>query len=364
MAFIQQVEPLVTAREAEAARDYIMSGGWLTEFRQTAMFEDEIAAFLDVPHCVVVPSGTVALYLALRACGIGPGDRVIVPDYTMIATPNAVRWVGAEVVLAEIDPETMCLNLEDVRPDASIRALVYVSINGRAGDMSEVRRFCRCHGLFLIEDACQAMGSRASDLRHLGCSGDVGCFSFSPHKIITTGQGGALVMHDADLCERVRKLKDFHRVAPATDRHDDLGFNFKFTDLQAVIGREQIKDITRRVDRKKWIYESYFERLKDIPEIDWLPVNQDHVVPWFVDILLPSESVRDTLLTSLRESDIGSRPFYPPVHTQPMYAGQGPFPVTESLASRGLWLPSSLGIAEHEIDRVCSAIAGFFGRAG
>ncbi len=365
MRFIPQVEPLISRREADAARDYLLSGGWLTEFRKTAVFEERIAAAVGVPHCVATPSGTTALYLALLACGIGPGDKVIVPNYTMIASPNVVRWVGAEVVLADIDPGTMCMNMDSIpEVDGPVRALMYVAINGRAGDMRRVRRFCRDHGLILVEDACQAMGSATPEGEYLGSIGDVGCFSFSPHKIITTGQGGAVLTHDAGLAGRARKLKDFHRTAPATDRHDGLGFNFKFTDLQAVVGLEQMKAMDWRMRRKREIYRAYLDRLGELEAVTFLPCDLGHVVPWFVDILLPSREIRDALRSRLREAGIGSRPFYPPVSHQPMYggsAGRGTYPVSEDMAGRGLWLPSSIGLETGEIDRVCAVIRGFFG---
>ncbi len=364
MSFIHQVEPYISEGEADALAAYLRSGGWLTEFTHTQAFEEAISAFLGVRHCIAVPNGTVALYLGLVAAGIGPGDKVLVPDYTMIASPNAVRWTGADVVLVDIEPSTMCLDLDAIPMDSDVRAMMYVSINGRSGDMLAVQRFCRQHGLLLFEDACQSFGSM-SEGQHLGTLGKAGCFSFSPHKIITTGQGGALVTDDEQLFIRAKRLKDFHRTAPATDWHDGMGYNFKFTDIQAVIGNEQIRTITWRIQRKKQIYADYVDRLREVNEVAFLPADPEDVCPWFVDVLLPTTTVRDTLRTHLKAAGIATRPFYPPIHHQPMYADEGgTFPVAESMASRGLWLPSSLGLTGQDIDRVCLAVRDFFGAHG
>ncbi|MHC4278425.1 MAG: DegT/DnrJ/EryC1/StrS family aminotransferase, partial [Planctomycetota bacterium] len=243
--FIHQVEPYVTEHEADAVGQYLSSGGWLTEFRKTEEFEKMLADFSGVKYSTVVTSGTVALYLSLLASGIGRGDKVIVPNYTMIATINAVKWAGAEPVIIDVEPSTLCINTEKIKPDPSCKALIHVSINGRSGKMAEVVEFCEDNNLVLIEDACQSLGSKCGD-RYLGTFGEIGVFSFTPHKIITTGQGGATVTDDEGLYRRIKKLKDFHRTAPGTDWHDGLGYNFKFTDLQAVVGIEQMKIIEFR----------------------------------------------------------------------------------------------------------------------
>jgi perosamine synthetase len=356
--FIPQVEPYLTEAEARAAAEYLRSGGWLTEFRQTERLVEMVTSLVGARHGAMVTSGTVALYLALKALGLGPGDEVVVPNYTMIATINAVVWVGARPVLADVEPDTLCLDLETVRLCRHTRALIYVPINGRHGDMARVVEFCREHGLYLVEDAAQALGARAGD-KYLGTFGDIGVYSFTPHKIVTTGQGGMLVTDDDELIGRIRKLKDFHRTAPASDWHDGVGFNFKFTDLQAVVGIEQMKTIAWRVQRKKEIYARYQQGLSGCKGVEMLPTDLEECPPWFVDVLLPDQATRDELVAFLKERGIGSRPFYPPLSFQPMYQelGRGSFPVSEELAPRGLWLPSSLGLSDEQIQHVCQALA-------
>ncbi|WP_300156518.1 DegT/DnrJ/EryC1/StrS family aminotransferase [Solidesulfovibrio sp.] len=366
MDFLHQVAPVLTGTEAAALKEYLDSGGWLTEFRQTQLFETMLAEYVGVGHCTVVTSGTVALYCALLAAGVGPGDTVLVPNYTMIATPNAVAWTGATPALVDVEPDTLCLDLGAVAPDVKAAAMLYVPINGRCGDMDAVVRFCRERGMVLIEDACQALGSNWRG-RRLGSFGQAGAYSFTPHKIITTGQGGAVATDDDAFAARLAKVKDFHRTAPATDEHDGLGFNFKFTDLQAVVGIEQLKDIAARVERKKAIYGWFREMLDPVAAVEMLPTNLEDTAPWFVDVLLPSARDRDALRGHLKARGIGSRPFYPPVNHQPMYAaahGAGSLPVSEGLAVRGLWLPSSLDLTREQAGRVCLAIEEFFTGGG
>jgi len=361
MNFIHQVEPYITENEIKSVTEYLSSGGWLTEFKKTEEFEQMLSDFLGAKYSVVLTSGTVALYLSLLAMGLKEGDKVIVPNYTMIATVNAVKWASAEPVLVDVNPTNLCMDIGKIEVDLSCKALIYVSINGRGGNMDEVVRFCKRNNLVLIEDACQSLGSKWNN-KYLGTFGNVGIFSFTPHKIVTTGQGGAVVTNDEELYRKIKKLKDFHRTAPATDWHDGLGFNFKFTDLQAVIGIEQMKTIDYRIKKKKEIYQRCREKLNDSKEVNFLPINLDETTPWFVDILLPNGELRDNLITYLKKNNIGSRPFYPPINHQPLYSSfeRGSFPISESMAYRGLWLPSSVGISEYKIDYFCDKIIKFF----
>jgi len=351
MRFINQVEPYITEKEIQAVDEYMRSGGWITEFEKTTLFERMIAEFLGVKYAVVVPNGTIGLYLALLAAGIGRGDSVIVPDYTMIASPNSVIWANAEVLLCDTERETLCLDIEKVKPRKDTRALMYVSINGRCGDMDEIVDYCKDHGLILIEDACQSFGSKWKG-RYMGTFGDIGIFSFSPHKIITTGQGGAIVTNNEEYYSKVKKLKDFSRVKPGVDIHTGIGYNFKFTDLQAVLGIEQLKSIDFRIQKKREIYKEYMNILSERRgHFSFLPIDLSQVVPWFVDVICGVP--RDTVIKALTDNRIGSRPFYPPIHSQEPYRRYGgSFPVTEELASKGLWLPSSLSLNHEDIQRI------------
>ena len=357
MNLVNQIEPYITENEKKAVSDYMDSGGWLTEYKKTEEFEQMIADFLGVKYAVVVTSGTAALYLALRALGMEKYDTVIVPDFTMIATPNAVRWADSRVKLCDIERETLCLNLDKIETWFHAKAVIYVPINGRSGDMDKVVDYCKRYDIYLIEDACQAFGSKYNG-KYLGTFGEVGVFSFSPHKIITTGQGGAVVTDNEDIYDKVKKLKDFYRTKPGVDVHTDIGYNFKFTDLQAVIGIEQLKGIYERTYWKKITYKGYEQCLEDVDFLEMLSTDLTDTVPWFVDILLKGVD-REKFISYLKANGIGSRPFYPPVSHQAPYSVNLTFATVADISSRGLWLPSSIGITLEEIEYVCDVIKKF-----
>lgn len=362
MDFIPQMEPWFDENEANALNDYMKQGGWVTEFKKTREFERQLADFTGAKYCSVVSNGTISLTLALMACGVGPGDEVIVPDYTMVATPNAVKLAGAEVVFADISPDTLCLDFEKTKAAVTgrTRAIMLVTINGRyPAEMDDVVKFCKQHGLRLIEDAAQSLGS-FKDGKHLGLFGEIGSFSFSAPKVITTGQGGALVTDDADLIEKIRKLRDFGRASGGSDHYLSMGWNFKFTDIQAVIGLEQMKKLPGRVERKKKIYGLYEENLRGVSGLSMIPTNLGNTSPWFIDVLVRNGR-REELMAYLKDRNIGSRPFYPALHAEPAYALKGSYPVAELVAREGLWLPSSSKLTDEQVVTICREIQIFFG---
>jgi perosamine synthetase len=359
MSFIPQSEPWFDDNEANALKAYIESQGWGTEFRKTAELEEALQEFTGARRCVMTTSGTVSLTLALLAAGVTAGDEVIVPDLTMIATANAAKLIGAVPVFVDIEPKT--LNLDISLVEAAItprtRAVVHVSLNGRSNDIPALLALCQKTGATLVEDAAQSLGSYHGGA-HLGTIGDIGCLSFSTPKIISTGQGGAVLINDEALAAGVRTLKDFGRASGGNDIHDSIGFNFKFTDFQAVIGLEQMKKLSWRIDRKKDIWNRFRDQLSAIAEISWIDTDTDFVTPWFIDIFVED---RDGLARHLKENDIGSRPIYPPLHSQKAYGREDlSFPVTEHFAARGLWLPSSSKLLDHEIDHITATIHSFF----
>lgn len=361
MKRIQQMEPWIGNEEKQAVAEYLDSGAWLTEFKRTREFEQMIASFVASRYASVVSNGTVSLTIALMALGIGYGDEVIVPDYTMIASANGVVMAGASPVLVDIDPSNLCIDLEKAEKAITPRTkgIMYVSINGRCADMNQVVSFARVHDLSLIEDAAQSLGSRCRG-KHLGTFGEVGSFSFSVPKVITTGQGGALVTDDSDLFNRISKIKDFGRSKGGVDYHEIFGFNAKFTDLQAVIGIEQMKKLEWRVQRKKELYKLYRELLQDVGQMKFIDTNLEDCSPWFVDILLDEPPTRDGLASFLNEREIGSRPFYPAIHTQPPYSlVKGDFPNSDYVSQRGLWLPSSSFLSDSDVERICQVIRSF-----
>lgn len=355
------MEPWFGREEKKAIIDYLDEDGWMTEFKRTQLFEQMIAEYTKVKHCVVVNNGTVSLTLAALAVGVKAGDEVIVPNYTMIATPNSVLLFGAKPVFVDVERATLCLDIQKVKKAITkkTKAIMLVSSNGRypASGIEAFVRLCKQHNLILIEDSAQSLGSHYPDGRHIGSVGAVGSFSFSAPKVVSTGQGGALITNDDDIARRLRKLKDFGRTSGGTDLHDSIGYNFKFTELQACLGIEQMKKLAWRVKRKKEIYRLYKKLLRGIKEISFFEQDLVHTTPWFIDVLVER---REALMKFLKENGVGTRLMYPPINKQQAYRYKGEYPVSNLVGEKGLWLPSASQLTDREVRRVCAAIATFY----
>ncbi len=358
---IPQMEPWFDDAEANAVFEYMKSGGWLMEFKKTAELEQKISEFTGAKYCVVTVNGTISLVLALLALDLKPGDEILIPAVTMIASPNSAKLIGVQPVLVDIEPKTLCLDLNKAKKaiTSKTKAVMYVPLNGRSGNMDEVVKFCRDHNLFLIEDSAQALGCYYQG-KHLGTFGQIGSFSFSVPKIITMGQGGALVTNDENLYAKMKKIKDFGRVKGGIDIHDDWGWNFKYTDLQAVVGLEQMKKLSWRVNRKKEIYKLYEQELNGLKEIEMITTNLQDTAPWLIDIFIENP---EKLAAHLKERSIGTRLHYPAINTQKIYKDEyvgKSFPVSEHYGSRGLWLPSASKLTDDDVRYITDSIKSFF----
>lgn len=360
---IYQMQPQIGKEEQQAVSVYLKSGGWLTEFKKTEEFEKMLAKFVGAKYACCVNNGTVSLFVALQALGIGRGDEVIVPNLTMIASANAVILAGAKPVLVDINEQNLCLDLDLIKKAITkkTKALMFVSFNGRSPNMDKIVSFCKANNLYLIEDAAQSLGATWKG-KHLGTFGEVGSFSFSAPKIITTGQGGALVTNSDALIKKIRQIKDFGRLKSGVDEHIALGYNFKFTDLQAVIGIEQMKKLPSRVERKKQIYSIYRKTLSSLKQVFFIPTDLGDTPPWFIDVLVEN---KEKLIEYLAKNQIGSRPFYPPIHTQAPYKTwseykNAHFPVSSKVSSKGLWLPSSVSLTDKIILYICNVAKKFY----
>lgn len=359
MKTIHQMEPWI-GKEEEQEVLRVLRSGWITEAAETKLFEQKVADFLGVTYVSVVSNGTVSLTIALLAMGIGKGDEVIVPDLTMVATPNAVVLAGASPVFVDIERENLCMDLSAVERAITkkTRVIIPVALNGRAPDMVRVLALAKKYKLRVLEDAAQAFGSKWKG-KYLGTFGDIGSFSFSTPKVITTGQGGALVINNKDYYYKIIRIKDFGRVNRNSQDHDKIGYNFKFTDLQAAIGVVQMDKLSWRIERKKEMYRLYQKALAGVPEVTFLPTNLDDVSPWFIDIIVPDPR---KLTAYLKKHGIGAREFYPAIHTTKPYKGAGSFPNSRWAADHGLWLPSSSNLTDSAILRVCHAIKEYYAR--
>ena len=353
--------PEMTGGEFERLRD-VVDRNYVNDGPLSREFEAQIARRLGVAHGVAVTNGTSAIALALMACGVGPGDEVIVPDFTFIATANAARLAGATVVLADVHPTRMTLTLDTVKSlmTPRTRAVVPVDVNGRAADYRGLETFCRENGIALVTDSCEAMGSFSGG-RAMGSFGDAGCLSFSPNKTLTSGQGGMVLTNSRALNDRLLELKDQGRRARGTggdDLHPVMGYNFKFSDLHAAVALAQLDAFDRRIqksiERDRW----YRQALDGLPGVEF-PANEPGEVLQWTDVLLER---RDHVRNSLLERKIDSRPYWLPIHRQnPYRLDDDAFRVTCDLSKRALWLPSSFSITEDDVARVADGIRSAIG---
>ncbi len=355
------MEPWFSIEEKEALNHYMDEGGWLTEFKRTSEFEKRIAEYTGAKHCIVVNNGTISLTLMAMAAGIKAGDEVIIPNYTMIATPNSVKMFGAVPVFVDVERETLCMDIENVKKAITTRtkAIFFVNANGRypKAGIEAFQALCSDHGLILLEDAAQSLGSMYPDGRHQGTVGLAGSFSFSAPKIITTGQGGAIITNDDEMEFKIRRLKDFGRSGGGNDVHDSIGYNFKFTEMQAVIGNEQMKKLPWRVERKKEILKLYKSQLADVPEVSFFDQNLQYTTPWFIDVFTQH---RENLQKYLKEQQIGTRTMYPPINKQVAYQVDGEHSVSNKVGTHGLWLPSASQLTNDQISYITNAIHKFY----
>lgn len=340
--------------------DQVIESGFLNDGPLTEKFEAQIADFLGVPYAVALTSCTAGLYLSLMALGIGNGDEVLVPDITFIATANAVKMTGAQPVLVDVDLVTFCISAEDAKKKITPRtkAIIPVHVTGRPSNIPALLELCKEHNIHMVEDAAEALGS-ASFGGYMGTHGITGCFSLSPAKTITTGQGGLIVTKDETIHARLRELKDQGRPKRGTggdDVHSALGFNFKFTDLQSAVGLAQFATLEDRIKRLRRNYEIYSEVLDNCPGIR-LPKFDlaDGACPQWTDVYV--EKGRDELHQHLKEQKMDCRKFWFPIHTQNTYKQDGStFANSIAVSNNAMWLPSSLSLTDDDIRSVCKAI--------
>jgi len=332
------------------------------EGKLTEDFEEKICGLLGCKHAVAVTSATAAMFISLKALGIGHGDEVIVPDVTFIATANAVDLCGAKPILVDVNPKSLTIDAASFSKaiTSKTKAVIPVHVSGRAANMKEICSIADNNGLYVVEDAAEAFMSKHHG-KYLGTFGKTGCFSFSAHKTITTGQGGIIVTDDHDLCVCLKSLKDQGRPQKGTggdDIHNTIGYNFKFTDLQAAVGLGQLAYLDQRIERMCSIYKIYKERLKGLKNISVFGFDiENGEVPQWTDVLVND---RDELDQYLRDRGIDCRRYWFPLHSQQAYKlSDDHFPHSTPLMPKALWLPSAYTLTDDDIDTVCNYIKEF-----
>jgi perosamine synthetase len=361
LPFLPVAEPDLGPLEEQYVLEALRSG-WVSSMGAFIdRFEREFAALCGVDHCIALANGTVALHVALVARGIGPGDEVIVPDLTFVASAAAVVHAGATPVLVDVDSTSMCLDPELVEAAISprTRAIIPVHLFGHPAPMLELREIAQRHGLFLLEDAAEAHGAKLAG-RPAGSLGDAATFSFYGNKLITTGEGGCITTNDAAFARRVRFLKD-HAMSP--DRryfHPEVGFNYRMTNLQAALGCAQLQRFPALLAAKSALLTLYRDAMRG-SDIVLNPSRPDcDPVCWLVVALLPPERSIEQLRLALREREIDTRPVFVPLHRLPPYekcrlvTRDGS--VAARLSSSGLCLPSSGKLTRADVTRVATAL--------
>jgi perosamine synthetase len=326
-------------------------------------FEKEFARVCGTRYGVATTSGTTALHLALTTMNVGPGDEVIIPTFTMIATANSVRYTGATPVL--VDSERKTWNMDTARIEAKItektKVIMVVHTYGHPCDMDAVQRLADKHGLFVLEDAAEAHGAVYKG-RKVGSLGDAACFSFYANKIITTGEGGMITTNNEEFYRKAANLRDH---AFSTERHfwhKYQGFNYRMTNIQAAVGLAQVEKFDELVGRRIRHAELYSSLLRGVKGITLPPVTEGiRNVFWMYSIIVEDDFgvSRDELRRRLAKRGIETRTFFIPIHLQPLYhkhyQGQK-FPVAEEFCRKGMYLPSASGLADEEIEFVCRSV--------
>jgi len=353
-------EPDLSGKELEYAAECVRSG-WISSLgAYVTRFESSFASFCGARHGVATANGTAAIHLALVALGIKPGDEVIVPTLTFVASANAVTYTGARPVFADSDAATWTISPQDIERKIGprTRAVLVVHLYGHPVDMAPILDIARKHKLWVIEDAAEAHGTEYRG-RRVGNLGDVGTFSFYGNKTITTGEGGMIVTDDDNLRARLTLLRDQAMSPERRYWHDEIGFNYRLTNLQAAIGVAQLERIETFLARKRAIARCYADLLADVPGLTLAPEAPWAKSSFWMYTVLVEDGFpldRDRLAAHLAEQGIDTRPVFHPMHTLPPYRAAGPFPVAENLARRGINLPSSVRLTDAQIQRVAGAI--------
>ena len=364
--FIPVNEPVLDGNEKKYLNECIDTGWISSEGPFIREFEERFAKRVGRAHGIAVCNGSAALDAAAAALDLGEGDEVIMPTFTIISCASAVSRLGAVPVLIDCDPGTF--NMDVTRIEERItdrtRAIMAVHIYGLPVDMDPVLDIAERHGLDVIEDAAEMIGQDYKG-RPCGSLGRISTFSFYPNKHVTTGEGGMIVTDDDALAERCRGLRNLAMKAPRRFVHDELGWNFRMTNLQAAVGLAQLERLDEFVPRKRRIFDRYTELLSGVKGIQLPIAATDYAsnINWVYGIVL-DDSVpfdADEAMKRLAATNVGTRPFFWPMHEQPVYRSMGLFdgevyPNAERIARRGFYLPSGLALTDEQMVRVASAV--------
>lgn len=360
--------PSITQKEIDYVTDAVTNAWYENANVYHERFERSFAEYVGVSRAVTLPSCTSAIHLSLLAMGVGPGDEVIVPDLTWIASAAPITYVGATTVFADVDRKTWCLSADSL--DAAItprtKAVIIVDLYGNMPDLHSLVAVARKHGIAVIEDAAEAAGAEF-DGRKAGSFGDTGVFSFHGSKTLTTGEGGMLVTNDDELCKRVLFLRD-HGRRPGDKQfwNTEVAYKYKMSSMQAALGLAQLERLDELIDRKREIFAWYREELESVEEIElnYEMPNAKNAY-WMVTVVLNKNLgiEKDQLQQQLSDRQIDCRPFFHPLSSIPAYANSPEAAVARErnamayeISPFGLNLPSGLNLTRDNVKYVCDAL--------
>lgn len=327
-------------------------------------FEQTITDYLGVDHAIAVSSGTAGLHLAVRALGIGEGDEVITTPFSFVASSNCILYERARPVFADIEPDT--LNIDPAQVESLVtqntKAILPVHVFGHPADMDALNDIAARHGLAMIEDACEAIGSLCNG-KKAGTMGDAGVFAFYPNKQITTGEGGVIATNNRALADLCRSMRNQGRsMADLWLHHDRLGYNYRLDELSAALGVAQMKRLDAILARREVVARSYHAKLGKLKGVMLPRVRPEVRVSWFVYVIRLEQGInRDRVMHYLRDNDVDCRPYFTPIHLQPFYRQlyhyqEGCYPNSESAASSTLALPFFNQLTEQQVDYVSQVL--------
>lgn len=367
-------EPLLEKDDFELLEDAFKTGWISSAGKYVDEFENDWAKYCGCKYGISVSNGTTALQVAVESIGIKSSDEVIMPTYTIISCAMAIIRAGATPVLVDCDPDTWCIDVKKIESKITkkTKAIMVVHIFGHPVDMDPVIELANKYNLKIIEDAAEVHGAeylskRNSDNKKwvkCGGIGHVSTFSFFANKLITTGEGGMLITNDKQIADNAKNLRNLCFRTDRRFKHTELGYQYRFTNMQAAVGINQIKRMDKIIEKKRWAAKEYYERLKDLDVLQ-LPVERSWAknVYWVHAILLKKFSEIDAyeLADRLKNKGVETRPFFLGMHDQPVFNNMGLFlneeyPVSDYIAKNGLYLPSGLALTIEQIEFSSNAL--------
>ncbi len=360
-------EPLMNGRESIYVKDCIDTNWVSSAGKYIPMFEEKFSAYCDMPHGIACSNCTTGLHMSLVALGIGPGDEVIIPDFTLIVSANTVILAGAKPVLVDVDPKTWCIDasLIEEKITSQTKAIMPVHMYGHPCNMPAIMALAEKYDLFVIEDCAQAHGAEVNG-KKAGSFGDVACFSFYGNKILSTGEGGMVLCRDPALAAKLQLLRNQGFQEPRFV-HDIMGYNYRMTNIQAAMGVAQTEMVEDKIARKRFIGSMYNDLLAGTPDLT-LPYEEPWAknVYWMYGIVVGDGfgRTKDELMSMLHDKGVDTRSFFCPMSRQPVFEGSDPrfpdisgmYPISVDLWNRGLYLPSGLGLTRTQMEGVVTKL--------